>query len=71
LDIGAGYKVKRIHVHPGCRLSSQSHEHRSEHWVVLAGVATCTVDGATTRCQAGHSVDVPRGAVHRLANEGN
>ena len=69
LDVGAGYKVKRIHVRPGCRLSSQTHAHRSEHWVVLSGVATCTVDGVTTRCRAGHSVDVARGAVHRLANE--
>lgn len=70
LDVGDGYKVKRIHVQPGCRLSYQTHEHRSEHWVVLTGEATCTVDGATTVCSAGHSIDVQLGAKHRLANDG-
>jgi mannose-6-phosphate isomerase-like protein (cupin superfamily) len=70
LDVGAGYKVKRIHVQPGCRLSYQTHEHRSEHWVVLTGEATCTVDGVTTVCRAGHSMDVEVGTKHRLANNG-
>jgi mannose-6-phosphate isomerase len=71
LDTGEGYKVKRIHVKPGCRLSYQRHAHRSEHWVVLSGEATCTIDGALTVAHAGHSVDVPVGAKHRLANEGD
>ncbi len=70
LDVGDGYKVKRIHVQPGGRLSYQTHEHRSEHWVVLTGVATCTVDDVTTICSAGHSIDVEVGAKHRLANDG-
>ena len=47
IDEGDGYKVKRIHVTPGQRLSYQTHEHRSEHWVVIAGTATCVVDGET------------------------
>ncbi|MGF2075654.1 phosphomannose isomerase type II C-terminal cupin domain, partial [Enterococcus casseliflavus] len=51
-------------------LSYQFHEHRSEHWVVVAGVATCVIDGATTMARAGETVDVPLGARHRLANEG-
>ena len=71
LDVGAGYKVKRIHVAPGARLSYQTHEHRSEHWVVVTGVATCTVDGNETRAAAGRSVDIPQGAKHRLANHGS
>ena len=39
IDVADGYKIKRIHVNPGARLSLQSHEHRSEHWVVIQGVA--------------------------------
>jgi mannose-6-phosphate isomerase len=71
LDIGDGYKVKRIHVSPGARLSYQTHDHRSEHWVVVTGVATCIVDGAQTQASAGHSVDIPQGAKHRLSNDGS
>ena len=47
LDVGAGYKVKRITVSPHSRLSLQTHVHRSEHWVVVTGVATCTVGERT------------------------
>jgi mannose-6-phosphate isomerase len=71
IDVADGYKIKRIHVNPGARLSLQSHVHRSEHWVVIQGVATCTVDGVTTLVRAGQSIDVPRGAWHRLGNEGD
>lgn len=71
LDVGAGYKVKRIHVKPGCRLSYQSHRHRSEHWVVMSGVATCTVDDVGLVLAPGESVDVEVGAKHRLANLGS
>ena len=65
-----GYKVKRIHVHPDARLSLQTHEHRSEHWVVVRGVATATVDGEVRTLRMGESIDVPKGAQHRLANDG-
>ena len=68
LDRGAGYKVKRIQVSPGCRLSYQRHEHRSEHWVVLSGVATVVIDGRVSIAHAGQTVDVPQGAKHRLGN---
>ncbi len=69
IDVADGYKIKRIHVNPGCRLSYQTHEHRSEHWVVVFGTATCTIDGETFLAGPGHTVDVPQGARHRLANE--
>lgn len=69
LDVNDGYKVKRIHVKAGCRLSYQTHEHRSEHWVVIAGVASCTIEDDLVVVRPGESVDVPRGARHRLANE--
>ena len=70
IDAEDGYKVKRIQVHPGCRLSYQVHAHRSEHWVVVQGRATCLIDGVETIAEPGHSVDVPLGAKHRLANDG-
>jgi mannose-6-phosphate isomerase-like protein (cupin superfamily) len=70
LDQGVGYKVKRIRVTPGCRLSYQSHVHRSEHWVVISGRATCVVDGVESYAEVGTAVDVPCGAKHRLGNSG-
>ena len=70
IDVADGYKIKRIHVNPGARLSLQSHEHRSEHWVVIQGEATCEVDGESPSCGQGESIDVPLGAQHRLGNQG-
>lgn len=69
LEAGDGYKVKRIHVAPGCRLSYQTHQHRSEHWVVVTGVATCIIDGVLTVARTGDTIDVPVGAKHRLQND--
>jgi mannose-6-phosphate isomerase len=70
IDVANGYKIKRIHVNPGCRLSYQTHAHRSEHWVVIFGIATCMIDGQTVVAHPGESVDVPLGAKHRLSNLG-
>jgi mannose-6-phosphate isomerase len=69
LDVGPGYKVKRIQVDPGQRLSYQTHEHRSEHWVVIFGIATCLLDGETRTAGPGQSIDVPVGTAHRIINE--
>jgi mannose-6-phosphate isomerase len=71
IDVSRGYKVKRITVRPHARLSLQTHRHRSEHWVVVAGVATCTVGGRRLVAREGERVDVPRGCAHRIANEGD
>jgi mannose-6-phosphate isomerase len=71
IDVERGFKIKRIHVNPGERLSYQTHQHRSEHWVVVFGIATCTIDDTTVVAGPGESVDVPQGAKHRLANEGS
>ncbi len=68
LDEGPGFKVKRIHVTPGERLSYQTHTHRAEHWYVVAGTATCTINGATVVVPCGGTVEVLLGAAHRLAN---
>ena len=68
LDEKPGYKVKRITVNPGGRLSLQSHRHRGEHWTVASGIATVTVDGKVATLGVAQSTDVPRGAIHRLEN---
>lgn len=65
-----GFQVKRIHVKPGAALSLQSHKHRSEHWIVVEGIATVTIDHETKQVKAGQSVFVPLGAVHRMENYG-
>lgn len=67
---GEGYQVKRLEVAPGGRLSLQYHHHRSEHWVVVKGMPTVTVDDDVRVLNPGESVDVPLGAVHRLENFG-
>lgn len=68
LDEHEGFKVKRIHVLPHSRLSYQTHAHRSEHWVVVQGTATCTLDDVESVVPTGGYVDVPQGAKHRIAN---
>ena len=68
LDEGAGYKVKSITVLPGQRLSYQTHEHRAEHWMVVAGRATCVIDGVTVHLRQGQSLDVEIGQAHRITN---
>ena len=68
LDESDGFKVKRIHVRPHSRLSYQTHAHRSEHWVVVKGTATCTLDDVESEVPTGGYVDVPLGAKHRISN---
>ncbi|MCO6387511.1 mannose-1-phosphate guanylyltransferase/mannose-6-phosphate isomerase [Aliihoeflea sp. 40Bstr573] len=70
LDEGERFKVKRIEVVPGGRLSLQSHTHRSEHWVVVAGKATVVNDDQTLVLSPNESVYIPCGAKHRLENQG-
>jgi len=69
-DLGPRYQVKRICVNPGGRLSLQKHFHRSEHWVVVRGVAEVTIGDEVRLVHENESVYVPIGAVHRLANPG-
>ncbi|MCK0141046.1 mannose-1-phosphate guanylyltransferase/mannose-6-phosphate isomerase [Aliiroseovarius sp. F20344] len=65
-----GFQVKIITVHPGGVLSLQSHEHRSEHWVVVEGCPTVTIGPDSFDVPANQSVYVPLGAQHRLENNG-
>ena len=71
LDEGAGYKVKRIEVLAGKRLSYQRHARRAEHWMVVAGSAAVTLDGREVALSVGETVDIPVGSAHRVANPGD
>ena len=64
------HKVKRIVVKPGARLSLQRHRHRQEHWFVVHGTATVTRDAEILTIGTHQAVDLPRGAWHRVANQG-
>ncbi len=68
LDEGETFKVKRIEVLPGARLSYQKHSRRAEHWFVIKGTAQATLDGKEIIVEAGNTIDVPLGAAHRVAN---
>lgn len=64
------YKIKRIVVKPGKRLSLQKHFHRSEHWVVVEGTALVTVGDKETLIRPNESTYIPMGDTHRLENPG-
>ena len=66
-----GFKLKRIEVAPGARLSLQSHAHRSEHWVVVSGTATVTNGDEVITVHTNQSTYIPIGAKHRLENLGS
>jgi mannose-6-phosphate isomerase len=68
LDEGENYKVKRIEVLPGKRLSYQQHSRRSEHWFVVRGTAKVTLNGNEVLVKSGQSVDIPVGTKHRVEN---
>lgn len=70
LTLGQRFQVKRIVVNPGATLSLQSHVHRAEHWIVVAGTAKVTIGDDVTLVSENQSVYVPLGAVHRLENPG-
>jgi len=66
-----GFKIKRIEVAPGARLSLQSHKRRSEHWVVVSGTATVTNGEEVYTVQKNQSTYIPIGSKHRLENLGS
>lgn len=70
LVIADRFQVKRIVVHPGAALSLQSHVHRSEHWIVVAGTAKVTVGDDVQLLSENQSVYIPLGAIHRMENPG-
>lgn len=69
LEDTPGYKIKRIEVKPGKRLSLQKHFHRNEHWIVVSGTATVTVGNEIKLIRPNESIYIKMGEVHRLENE--
>lgn len=65
---GKGFLTKMIHVNPGQKLSVQSHNHRSEHWVVLEGMAKVVLEGKEHILSPGHSIDIDIKEIHSLQN---
>jgi mannose-1-phosphate guanylyltransferase / mannose-6-phosphate isomerase len=70
VDVAPRYRVKRIVVKPGSKLSLQKHFHRSEHWVVVTGTAEVTLGDDVRSVHENESIYIPIGSVHRLANPG-
>jgi mannose-6-phosphate isomerase-like protein (cupin superfamily) len=71
LDEGKDFKVKRIEVLPGKRLSYQKHSRRAEHWVVVQGTAKITIDDRESIIGAGEAIDIAIGVAHRVENPGD
>lgn len=70
LEEGSGFKIKRIVVNPGAKLSMQMHHHRSEHWVVVAGTARIVNGEHETYLEENQSTYIPKACRHRLENPG-
>lgn len=70
LEEGKGYKIKRVEVNPGERLSLQMHYHRSEHWIVVSGTARVICGDDSTLICSNQSTYVPVCTPHRLENPG-
>lgn len=70
LEGGDRYKIKRIEVKPGAKLSHQLHHHRSEHWVVVAGTARVTNGDREYDVHPNESTYIPMSTKHRLENRG-
>ncbi|MGF1538910.1 MAG: cupin domain-containing protein [Pleurocapsa sp.] len=70
LEEGKGYKIKRIEVNPGHRLSLQMHHHRSEHWIVVSGTAKVVCGDREMILSSNQSTYVPQCTTHRLENPG-
>lgn len=71
LEESDGYKVKKIEVLPGKRMSYQRHTQREEHWIVLSGIAHVTLNGREIYLGRSERMHIPRGAAHRIENAGD
>ena len=71
IALGKGFQVKKIHINPGAKLSLQMHYKRSEHWVIVNGVATAVVGEDTLTLSKGESTYISTGVVHSLENNTN
>ncbi len=70
LEEGPGFKMKRIVVKPGASLSLQMHHHRSEHWIVVDGMAKVVNGDQDLLIATNESTFIPAGHKHRLENPG-
>jgi len=71
INTGANFNVKHILVNPKSKISLQKHQHRSEHWVIVSGVARITCGEKTYNLEKNESTYIPKNTVHRLENEQN
>ncbi|MBI5202703.1 MAG: phosphomannose isomerase type II C-terminal cupin domain [Elusimicrobia bacterium] len=70
IALDPAYKIKRIVVRPGQRLSYQKHAQRREIWTAAAGKGLITLDGKQLELSPGQTIEVPIGCAHRVANPG-
>ena len=68
LHTNGNHQVKTLTVEPGHRLSYQTHEHRSEYWVIVSGSGIVTFNGQEALCQVGDAFVIEQGDAHRIAN---
>ncbi|HCN11962.1 MAG TPA: mannose-6-phosphate isomerase [Chryseobacterium sp.] len=71
LEDEPNYKLKRIEVNPGHRLSYQYHHHRQEFWTIVEGEAVVVLDEVEHVLKYGESIFIPLGAKHRIENRGS
>ncbi|KAA3629015.1 MAG: mannose-1-phosphate guanylyltransferase/mannose-6-phosphate isomerase [Proteobacteria bacterium] len=71
IDNGEGFQVKRLIINPGAEISLQFHHHRSEHWIVVRGVARVQRGDAVIELSSNESTYIPAGLSHKLSNPGN
>ncbi|MDC3177282.1 phosphomannose isomerase type II C-terminal cupin domain [Pelagibacteraceae bacterium] len=69
LKSGKNYLVKKLFIKPGGMLSLQSHNHRSEHWIVAEGKVEVTLDNKVITLLENENIFIPKGAVHKIANK--
>lgn len=68
INKSTNYQVKKIHVNPQSSLSLQSHNHRSEHWIIVRGKAKITIQKETKLMRKGESIFVPKRSIHKIEN---
>jgi len=69
LKSGKNFLVKKLFVKSGGMLSLQSHDHRSEHWIVAEGQVEVTLDNNIINLKANENIFIPKGAIHRITNK--
>ena len=63
-------QVKKLEINPNASISLQLHNHRSEHWIVVSGIAKVEINDSISHLKKNESIYVPLGAKHRLSNPG-